>query len=919
MPSPEQERTQRVRRPVHPAIAPADDLLAHLATDPVAGLSPKEAERRLENSEAQPLFRQKPRGYATCVRRTVREPALWLMLAVAFIALFFDRVALGLFCLALTLGHTALCAYFLWRADRTDASMQVYDTPLCRVIRGGRMLRVSADGLVKGDILLLRKGDIIPADCRLLRTRDFAVYERELDASDSHRPAVYLEKDADLYPDTASGHRLSPVNMVFAGGMAESGDALAVVVAVGSETHLGGLMSHVPSSHRGRTVSYFKKAAKVLSVYNVCLFCLVVPLTAVGIFTAGERYEFLDIFLSGLALATLTLSEHLLARGIYMASATRRAASLDRDGENTAEIRSAAVHERLIAMTDLLLVGTAALHDGECHPVSIRIGELTYRCDRPEADEEAKAVAEYLYLYRKGSASLPVSDGGADCRLRLLDAFCDWAEIDTEALRVKIKDIRAEGDGVSGIFPSADGSRRITVRLTDRFDAVETCKLVCDGHRIRPLDREGVNRLYRAYREAVRQGSTPLFLLTEREREVTVRAMLTYAPHTCRKTAGCVKNLESAGIRVTAFLRDVSDSHTRVLAACGLTERTPADRPAPEGEIRVPAVQRITAGCRAFEGCTEAYILDCIKALKAEGRTVGVLSVDGEDIALLAEADIAFTCTPSLYAAAEAGETCPNAPGLEPSAADTDGLSDSRVANDRSRRAAHVLVRRTSSVGGGVLGVHRALLAADGFKDALDRTLRFILLSQTVRAVMTVLPLCLGLSVAAAPSLLLSGLLLDLLVMASSLRLPLRSTPAPRRSLDADITRPPDTHRAELIAATAGAVLPWLIAGIAALCGAEFGGDLLYYGLLCTFALQLAIYRSDRLPRRDSTVFFTTLALALAYVGALAAALGSGLSLMWALLLPLVAPTVYLAARLVLGRVLGRRKPGQGSTKTKQG
>ncbi len=916
MPSPEQDRTRRVRSPIDPATATADDLLAHLAADPTTGLSPKEAARRLENGEASPLFRKPARRYADCVKKTIREPALWLLLAVAVISLFFDRVALGLVCLLLSVGNTALCAYFLYRADRTDAAMQVaYDTPLCRVLRGGRILRMSAEGLVKGDIILLEEGDIVPADCRLLRTDGFTVTERELNASDTSRPPVRLQKDADILPGSAKDLRLSPVNMAFAGGMVNAGSALGVVVAVGSETHLGGLIGHIPSPHCGKTVTYFKDAAKVLSVYNLCLFCLIIPLTVIGIFTVGDAYEFLDIFLSTLALIAVTLTEHLLAKGCYLASAVRRAAALDRDRENAAEIKSSVTHEKLTAMTDLLLVGTAALHDGGCHPETLRVGERIYRCDRPEADGEARAVAEYLYLYRKGTAALPSAGMNREGRQRLLTAFCEWAEIDEAALEVKIKDIRTEDSrfgetGVSGVFPAAEGNCRVTVILTDRFDAVESCTYVYDGRKSRPADSDGRNALYRVYREAVRQGSTPLFLLVQTKQDLTLRAMLTYAPHTCRKTAGCVKNLESAGVRVTAFLRDVSDSHTRVLAACGLTEQTPADRPVPEGEDRTPAAQRISAGCRAFEGCSQDYILDCIADLKAQGRTVGVLSAEGEDIALLAEADIAFTCVPSLYAAAEAGYG-----GMEPcngelSASVADGHCDGGIANDRSRRAAHVLVRRSSSVGGGMLGVLRALQAADGFKDALDRTLRFTLLSQTARTVMTVLPLCLGLAVAAAPTLLLSGLLLDLLVMAAALKLPLRSTPAPRRTLDAGITHPHITHRAELLSAAAGAALPWSVAGISALCGVDFGGDLLYFGLLGTFGLQLAVFLTDRLPRRDSTVFFTTLGLALAYVGGLGAALAAGLNLLWALVLPLSAPASYVILRAILTRILGQGRKG---------
>ncbi len=882
-----------------PHLTPIPDLLTRLGTDATTGLSPKEAAKRRESSTVSPLFRRKPRRYADCVKQTVREPAFWMLVSVAFISLFFDRIALGMFCLLLSAGHAALSACFLWRADGTDFVMAVYDTPLCRVLRGRRLLRIPADEVVPGDIIRIHSGDIMPADCRLLATEGFSVLERELDASNPRRAPVRLDKDADGYAETGDGLRLSPVNMVYAGGMAESGSALAVVVAVGSETHLGGLIGRVPAPHRGRSVGYFKKAAGVLSVYNLCLLCLTVPLTALGIFTVGESYEFLDIFLSALALAAVTLTECMLARGILLADAARRAAAKDRDGTNTAEIKSAATLEALTAMTDLFLLGTAALHDGESHPESLRIGDRVYRCDRPDADGEARTVAEFLCIYREGMSALPVSGVDSDSRFALLTAFCEWAELDVDALRVKASEIRPRGRGVSAILPAALGNRRVTVILTERFDEVEACTLIYDREILRPLDSEGKNSLYRAYREAVRQGSIPLFVLTETDRETAVRAMLTYAPHVCRKTAGCIRNLEQGGVRVTAFLREESDSHLRALETCGLTDRIPADRPAPEGYDRIPAARRMDEGCCAFVGCSEEEIRACLSALKAEGRTVGILSGDARDVELLAEADIAFTCSPSLYEASWSVRSSADT--------DVDGSPDDRVANDRARRAAHVVARRSSESGGGVLGVLRAVQAADAFRSGLNHTIRFILLSQIVRAVTTILPLCLGMAIASAPMLLLSGLVVDLFVVTAAAGLAIRPTVSPRRKPEETIARPLSAYLTEAVAAAVGAALPWGVAVIAKLCGADPVGDLSYYGLLCTVILQLAVFRSDRLPRRSSVVFLATLTLGMVWIGALAAALVGGLRPLWALILPLSTLVGYLPIYAV-GRTVAKRK-----------
>jgi hypothetical protein len=405
------------------------------------------------------------------------------------------------------------------------------------------------------------------------------------------------------------------------------------------------------------------------------------------------------------------------------------------------------------------------------------------------------------------------------------------------------------------------------------------------------------NELYRAFREAIRTGRRVLFLVTKAAGESTVRALLTYAPHTCRKTAGAIKSLESAGIRVAAFLREDSDVSLRALSECGLTENHP-----PHIADQTPAIHRLDGGVRAFTACDTDYIRNAIEALREQGRTVAVLSVDREDTPLLAAADLAVTCSPSVYASAENGHPClrSNAASPREPLADRDGSADSVLATDLCRRRADVVVRRTASDGGGVIGLRRAILCADSYKENLRRILGFLLLSQAARLCLTVLPLLLGLATLTAPDLLLSGLGVDLLIILSAAALPPPSTPH-KRSRGEDARRSSlAAHRNGLIAVAVATAVPTLIAAVFHYLTLDMGGDPARYLLLCLLGLQTAVYRLSPLPRRERSVFFTTLALVLTYVAALAFAVASGLGLLWTLAMPLLSPVLYLTVKLIL-------------------
>ena len=136
------------------------------------------------------------------------------------------------------------------------------------------------------------------------------------------------------------------------------------------------------------------------------------------------------------------------------------------------------------------------------------------------------------------------------------------------------------------------------------------------------------------------------------------------------------------------------------------------------------------------------------------------------------------------------------------------------------------------------------------------------------------------------------------------MHLPLPSEPQPRRTFEEGLTAPWQTKRNELIAAVIGSVIPWIAVGVCVLCGVKFGGDLAYIGALCMIGLQIASFRFYRLPRKNRTVFFGTFAMALLYIGILAAAIGADLSIWWILPLPPVAVGLYVGLRILLLRII---------------
>ena len=108
--------------------------------------------------------------------------------------------------------------------------------------RGGKTVEVRTEDVVSGDLVLLRAGGIVPADCRILESKDLFVNEAALTGE-----TFPAEKTAgDLPAETPLARR---VNSLFMGTSVVSGTARALAVNIGRSTEFGKVsqtLSHKP-------------------------------------------------------------------------------------------------------------------------------------------------------------------------------------------------------------------------------------------------------------------------------------------------------------------------------------------------------------------------------------------------------------------------------------------------------------------------------------------------------------------------------------------------------------------------------------------------------------------------------------------------------------------------------------------------
>lgn len=922
-------KANRVRRRVNPAAVSAEELLRILGTDAQKGLSPREAEKRLYSQSAKrcsPLFRTNAMTPSGCVKRLCREPVLWLYAAVCLSALFFGRTAIGIACLGMTLAYGAVCTACYAHAQRVDAVMQTMEAPLCRVLRNGMIRRVIAEEIVRGDVILLYPGDVVPADARLLSaTDDFCVTERELTGNPSEGRTVRLKKRSDVTVFSAASRCCSSENMVFAGGVVDKGRARAVVVATGTQTHLGALTGGIKPVARGGMTASVRRAEKILNVVNLALLVLVIPITGIGILTLGNRYDLLDIVLAAMTPCLTSLTGHLFIRLSFLGASLRAMCAADRDAANSAEIRTTETLNSLNKADELVLVGTAGLHDGVPHPEFLTVGAARFDCTRPESNAASERFAALAYLYRAALPDtvcdcLPISDRREELlreRLSLLDALTDWAELSPEGVLTRVSSHAAveskQQDGLPAVEIQWTDGHASTVYLSSDIEEAMKCSFLPDSGAVHPATAEEKEAVRLSFRQATLAGLRVCFLISARQDDSCLEGMIAYGPHSCRKTEGTVRTLTASGIRVTVFLRDITEENTRILSECGITSSYPADRPNP-GEQRRPAVLLRKSGIAAFEGCSEAYISEYIHARRKEGGRICLLTGESRDRRLLESAYVACTVSPGMYRSIMDFRTNGTGiAGLDPEEHCTmDGGHDSAVASDLCRRRSDIIVRRVNHEGGGIMGVRQAFLTAARYRASLYGAVRFFAISQLLRVLMLVVPICMGAALPSAPWLLLSGLAVDTLALLSLAANDTDPSLTRSRTSDSDFRTMLRSLLPDLIGAAAAVACLWTAAGVGLLLTVNFGtGNLGAFAGLSVLTIQLTLCVTDRtLTRSTRSGFGILLLFLLLWAGSLAVALGSGLRLYWSLVFPLCGGLLFMVFRALAS--LAMRIPEHG-------
>ncbi|MFE3547537.1 magnesium-translocating P-type ATPase [Streptomyces kronopolitis] len=638
---------------------PAAQLLQELQTTP-AGLSYGLAQHRLERDGANVLTPTSAPRWYTQLAKAFWNPFI-LVLAVLVTVMYaqwlqvadeepFDPkiVILG----AMVLISVGLRFWQEYRSNASAAALQALVTTTTAVQRlagNGRMpttVEIPMDGVVRGDLVKLAAGDLVPADLRLLTAKDLMISQAALSGE-----SLPVAKADTRFPDDGQRLTRDPVeadNLALAGTSVTSGTATGVVVATGSDTYFGSMAGALTGE---RPETGFDTGVKKVSMLLIRFMLVMVPI--VFLINGITKGDWAEAFTFAVAVA-VGLTPEMLPM-VVTTNLARGAVALSR---RKVVVKRLNAIQNLGAMDVLCTDKTGTLTED-------RIVLDSYLDIHGEPDDE---VLEYAYLnshFQTGLRNLldqAVIDRMHEAEEVVVDArftLVDEIPFDFARRRMSVVLRRNGADGPAG--------EHILITKGAVEEVLDRCGHLAGGGRRAELTdalrREVLDTA--AYHQ--RQGMRVLAVATrtvdeprgtygvEDESGLTLIGFLAFLDPPKQDAARALAALADSGIAVKVITGDNELVAARVCADVGLDVGTVVTGAELDGldEAQLRALIRTTTVFAKADPTQKARI---VRALQADGHTVGFLGDGINDAAALRDADVGISVDTAVDIAKESAD-----------------------------------------------------------------------------------------------------------------------------------------------------------------------------------------------------------------------------------------------------------------------
>lgn len=210
------------------------------------GLSQEAAKKRISIYGLNEVDYDRAPSWYLQLLKAFANPFIFILLAIVIVSFVMDvgMAAQGekdyktVVVVSLMVLISAFLSFFQeYRSNRAAEQLKSMVKNTAAVLRKGKEKEeIPMVNLVPGDLIALAAGDMIPADCRVIKSIDLFIGESMLTGE-----SLPVEKRPAALPDAKNKPPIELENLCFMGTNVVSGAATAVIIATGSNTYFGSI------------------------------------------------------------------------------------------------------------------------------------------------------------------------------------------------------------------------------------------------------------------------------------------------------------------------------------------------------------------------------------------------------------------------------------------------------------------------------------------------------------------------------------------------------------------------------------------------------------------------------------------------------------------------------------------------------
>ena len=266
------------------------------------GITSEEALKRVKEFGHNVLPQEKPYSKMRLFLSQFNNILIYILLTIVFISFFLKHYSDTIFIVIVLLINTMVGFYQENKANNSLSALKRMVKIRAKVLRDGYKKEIDSEELAHGDIVMLKAGDKIPADGRIIESKDFKINEASLTGESE----AVKKQVIDLLPKDALIHEQK--NLVFMGTIVQEGQATIVIVETGATTQIGQIVSSLKKTKESKTPLQ-RKISSLSKLMGSFILFIILIIIAIGYF---RGQSFADIFMAALALVVSAIPAGLL-------------------------------------------------------------------------------------------------------------------------------------------------------------------------------------------------------------------------------------------------------------------------------------------------------------------------------------------------------------------------------------------------------------------------------------------------------------------------------------------------------------------------------------------------------------------------------------------------------------------------------